>query len=745
VTGEIVGITTGQGPTPRPQVALDRGIVLRFLVFFLTFGAPAMAVTTDLNWNWSNPAPFGNNIADLAWRTNRYYLAACDRGRLYFSDDGVAWFRATTSTRRALRGVTFLNDRAIVTGEQGLVLWSDETDFRTVQLPTTRWLESVAASTNLAVAVGDAGEIWTSTNGVLWQVVAPDLTTNNLRSVVFGEDRFVNVGENGFVAVSFDGETWTASPSGVTNHLNRVQWTPPDFTIVGDGGVVLFGGTNGGGWRRQSPGATGPLYATSATDIVPALGAGERLIAGDGDVFTGIPRSGFLWSNERQQLDPPPDAAYFASVWDGAQFMLGGHSGILVTGQRPAPNQGYAWTPISTGTRRWLWAVTTNSAVATNVTAVFIDGVATRQTTTVTNTFYVAAGADATLLESDSGAEWAAALVPTNAAGGIYLGIASAPNAMVAVGSGGLISQSPVSFLTVVTNVVLTNDTEVISVPVTNLINTLGIVWQPAVSGVTNDLQGIAVLSNRWVACGAAGTILVSSNLTSWVRVDSKTTSFLSTVETTGTGWIAAGDNGTLLTSADSLQWRTLASGTTGWIWRVRRFPDVLIAVGENGLILTSTNGADWSRSESGVTNWLNDVVFVADTFYAVGNQGTVLASDDARRWVNIGTITGRSLYGAATIDGQLVAVGFDGTILRSQVVPFVTPVRFLDFPREPESRLFLFGGRLDQRFRFDRGTNLPFFTNGAIFEITRPDGTLLIFDRTSNATNHQFFRIRSE
>ncbi len=39
--------------------------------------------------------------------------------------------------------------------------------FYLVDLNTPNWLESVAASTNLAVAVGDNGAIYTSTEGCL--------------------------------------------------------------------------------------------------------------------------------------------------------------------------------------------------------------------------------------------------------------------------------------------------------------------------------------------------------------------------------------------------------------------------------------------------------------------------------------------------------------------------------------------------------------------------------------------------
>lgn len=104
--------------------ALGRSRRQDFLVFALCIlfvvmagAGTARAQGTNLTWHWSNPTPFGNSITDLAWRTNRLYLAVGDRGSLWVADSLPNWRRAKTGTTVALRGATYLGDRAIVVGE----------------------------------------------------------------------------------------------------------------------------------------------------------------------------------------------------------------------------------------------------------------------------------------------------------------------------------------------------------------------------------------------------------------------------------------------------------------------------------------------------------------------------------------------------------------------------------------------------------------------------------------------------
>lgn len=206
---------------------------------------------------------------------------------------------------------------------------------------------------------------------------------------------------------------------------------------------------------------------------------------------------------------------------------------------------------------------------------------------------------------------------------------------------------------------------------------------------------------------------------------------------------MAVGDNGTILTSNEGTSWLRRVVSTTNWLYRVRWLNDTLIAVGQNGTILTSTDGNNWIPRQSGTSWWLNDAAFVDDTWFAIGLKGTVLTSTNLSQWTDRGTITKKPLYAAATDSMQLVVVGVEGVVIRSQVVPDLTPVNFLNYDRVATNGLpvaynvFLFGGKTDQRFTLDRTTNIveSTWTTGEELEIFDGAGALFYVE-TVTSTN---------
>src|SRR5690242_411708 len=114
-----------------------------------------MAVNFPLAWTWSNPLPHGNNIIDIASK-NQLWVQVTELGQFYSSTDLAIWVPGTSHTQNSLRAVTFFNDKLLITGESGTVLaGSSPSALNLIDLKTSDWLEGVAASTQVAVAVGD--------------------------------------------------------------------------------------------------------------------------------------------------------------------------------------------------------------------------------------------------------------------------------------------------------------------------------------------------------------------------------------------------------------------------------------------------------------------------------------------------------------------------------------------------------------------------------------------------------------
>lgn len=714
------------------------------MAFVLLLGAPFLVGrATELRWHWSNPLPHGNNIFGLAHHPDRYYVQVTDRGQLYTSTDLGRWEARETGTRRALRGATFLGTRLIVSGEAGTILWADDPqEIRRVDLETEDWLEGVAASPDVAVAVGDNGAVYRSVDGDEW--VRQSLGSSIwLRGIVWGGGLFVAVGEEGGIFTSADGVAWTRRTvsNGNGAHLNKVAWTGSGFVVAGDAvrgaGTVVFGSADGTEWNPVQPasGATRDLIGAAAES------AAFRLVVGDLEVrrysTLPVPNWAGLISNDPE--DGPPPATYLTALWDGGQFLVAGRTGRVLTAQRTPLS--LEWREYPSPPRSWMFDSTVATSVGTNVQPVLSDGQVQYLSSRTTNDFFVAAGDYATLMTSDTGVRWSPALPPTNAASRTYLGVAGNAHRLVAVGNGGLISVSPVDYVPLVSTVFLTNGVEVITVSVTNEVNTLGLAWYPAVSPTSADLQAACATGELMVIGGDGGFLATSTDGTNWTQRASGTTAFLSGLESSPEGFVAVGDAGTLLTSPDAIVWTRRTVPASTWIYRVRHAHGAWVAVGEGGTILTSTNRQDWESRATGVTNWLNDVEWTGGTWIVAGNQGTVLTSTNLVDWrLEESVITGKSLYTVSTLADRVILAGVDGVILRTRVVPFHRPVEFVHYPSSPSAGLFQFQGETDQRFRLDRASSLNQAIPGPVLEITDPSGVLLYFDPTPNDPENQFF-----
>jgi photosystem II stability/assembly factor-like uncharacterized protein len=132
---------------------------------------------------------------------------------------------------------------------------------------------------------------------------------------------------------------------------------------------------------------------------------------------------------------------------------------------------------------------------------------------------------------------------------------------------------------------------------------------------------------------GAAGTILVTANGTSWAAQTSGTANALNEVDFVDSthGW-AVGAAGTIRVTTNGTSWGAQASGTANALNGVS-FVDATHgwAVGAAGTILVTANGTSWGAQTSGTANALNDV-FALDTshVWAVGAAGTIRVYDGA-------------------------------------------------------------------------------------------------------------------
>jgi photosystem II stability/assembly factor-like uncharacterized protein len=180
-----------------------------------------------------------------------------------------------------------------------------------------------------------------------------------------------------------------------------------------------------------------------------------------------------------------------------------------------------------------------------------------------------------------------------------------------------------------------------------------------------NDLRGVTASTNRFVAVGSLGVILVSGDGTHWVHSSSPTRNLLSSVVYGDGLLVAVGENGTILRSGDDGEtWTTPASGTSNFLSSVTYGNNRFVAVGANGTILLSFDGISWAEHSLGTNQFLRDAIYGNGLYLALGSNGAIVTSTDGEHWL----ITGPwgTLYAAAYGNGRFVVLGYNTNVLLS-------------------------------------------------------------------------------
>jgi hypothetical protein len=654
-------------------------------------------------WRWSNPAPQGASVFDIA-NFGSLTMQVGEWGQIYASDDLNSWMPRRTGVTNHLRSALFLNGRLVVSGANGLILYTQAdgmSRFNQVNLNTTDWLEGLATDGTRLVAVGDNGAIYTSLNLTNWTRL------NNagdwLTSVAYGNGKYVAVGLGGYVTTSSDGANWSSGTRLTSNDLNKVTYLPDGFWILGNGGFVRSS-TNGTSWAPINVGTTNDLFDAASDGI-------ETVVVGRSELRTSS--SPYLFWNSRVGASPaPPPWTYYVAHFDGSQFIVGGRSGMLVEGFRTNATSALTWSSDSESPRNWLWSLAS------------VEGL------------FVATGEAGGIFTSEDGFAFTQEGVPDSARNEILEGVGGNTNLLISVGTSGTVIYSQAGF----TNVTFTNDTGQV---VTEQVNLLGLVWNAVTpKPATNELQGVGVFGNMYIVSGGQGKILTSLDGMIWTGQVSGVTTMLSSIAASPTRVVVVGDSGVVLSSLNGIVWTPRSSGVTNWIYQARYLNGQFVAVGEAGLILTSPDGITWTRRNSGTTVWLNSLTYAQSNYYAVGTSGTMLRSPDAITWERLPNVSTKSLYGVGGNAKTIVTVGVEGVILRARLVPYTTPVNFTQIALQATGVVFLGAGELDQPFELSNTADFNTWTVRRDLEVIDNSGVQLFVDGFGRAA-YLFYRTR--
>jgi hypothetical protein len=135
------------------------------------------------------------------------------------------------------------------------------------------------------------------------------------------------------------------------------------------------------------------------------------------------------------------------------------------------------------------------------------------------------------------------------------------------------------------------------------------------------------------------GTIIVSKDLSKWEKaLKTGTTNFLIGI-TWGNGiYVAVGAGGTIVTSTDAYNWVPQSSGITTELKNVCFCNGVFFAMGNNGVALRSTDAKTWERIKIDDNVQFCGIAYGHGLFVAIGNlrtnnKGKIYTSPDGYNW----------------------------------------------------------------------------------------------------------------
>ncbi len=202
-----------------------------------------------------------------------------------------------------------------------------------------------------------------------------------------------------------------------------------------------------------------------------------------------------------------------------------------------------------------------------------------------------------------------------------------------------------------------------------------GITWDNRTSGTTYDLRAVAYDgSSTLVAVGYSGTILTSSDGTTWTAQTSGISTDINNVAYLGSTFAAVGDSGVLLTSSDGITWtnKTSSCGMTENQWGIVLSETIRVSVGESSSIYSSTDsGSNCTKRNTGSIEF-NEIFYGNSTFVVVGASGNILTSSDGINWTSRWFDTTYDFYGGAYTASndsgniEFVVVGESGKLLSS-------------------------------------------------------------------------------
>lgn len=601
---------------------------------FLATGGRVFRSANGRDWTEVNG---GGPVVGLVLLDEDRYLGYLNE--LSFSNDGLRWGAREEVEPRAPFDYHF----GTIVGENLIAL--AETGEARVRISQSGWIDSdvpnddrliedLASNDSVAIAVGKAGLIMRSLDGVQWSEVEVEGVTSTLTSIVWTGHQFMAGGTLGTILISQDGLNWEKSSIGTTQTIQRLAWNGRNHLAYLGSNLMRVSG-DGVNWTDRSN------YALSDIEWINGqwIAVGER-----GTV--SISRNGVEWSNQTT----PTNNALVGVTWTGSLYVAVGARGTVIT----SPDA-ITWTLRHSGVTRTLNAVATDGerivVVGSGGTLIVSeDGVTWSKETGVgtsgvqdviwTGAMFYAVGDASRAYSSVDGVNWSPHNAPSSMESVIWDG-----ERLIAVGAQGVMGYS------------VDNDS------LTRVIR-----HQSRAS-----LAAVASNGDRHVVVGKGGEIFTSDDLVTWTERTNPAGTRLDMVAWNGSRYLAVGRGNTILSSSDGLHWSKLQGTIETSFVDVVGFEGGFAGIGTFGEVYRSLDeGQSWEEGSVARTTLksvrLSAVTNAGCLLIAVGRSGFLMTSEDGLRWVESNETPPVDLFDVSSQGGQVIAVGREGLVLQALV-----------------------------------------------------------------------------
>ena len=445
---------------------------------------------------------------------------------------------------------------------------------------------------------------------------------------------YIAVGTNGSIISSTDTVTWNNVISGVKHSLNGIVYGAGVYVIVGAAGTILTS-ASGSSWTQVNFSNFNSLNSVIYAD----------------DIFWAVSDSGEIISSTNGSTWVYKNSTVTSSInsicYGNSTWVAVGHAGKVITS---ADGNTWASTTIS---QYNLYAVNYQLGQ------------------------FVATGQHGKTYVSTDGLVWTRALTDAFVAT-----TTDSQNTSYFLTSWGDFYRYNNGAYELINNVgydqTFSNmyyaQSQIVAITESGKIFTGGVSgWTSQTSGITTALYGIfydnVSGSHKWIAVGAAGVILTSTDAITWTARTSGVTDKLYDVTIYDTTtYIAVGENGQIITSPNAVTWTSHASGTKDLYSVTVANPSSgvfkAVAAGEDGVTLYSNDSSTWNNQAYTVNDtngnavtvsrinkiawysWTNPSAQAIKNYIAVGDDGLLMTTTDLITWTAQTTNTTGNILG---------------------------------------------------------------------------------------------------